>query len=387
MKKIVALVLLMTIISLSVSVVCFADAEWAAANIDDGSQTTEELYELAKKEGKVTVYSISSRMEKALTSFMEDYPGIEAEAVDMKTDVIKEKVMTEYNSGVKGADLIHVTDLDGMLYNEYVVNGIIHSYYPDDIVAKIDTNKYSIESGFPLYYELTQWFYNFDLSPDGVDIDSWWDLTREEWRGKLVMNDLLTNHDYIAQFAAFVEFSDEFEADYEREFGEPITYTNPQGKENPVYELVYRILNNDVVMTQTSDQALEAVGAEGATEIKIGWGPSSKIRKNEDKGWHLAPLTMTPKVGVPKPNNLYIVDECEHPNAAKLVLRYLSGGDDGQSKGKDPFNTLGGWFIRSDVTPAEGSTPLSEIPLWPNNPEFVYIEVLDMEDFVLSILG
>ena len=49
--------------------------------------------------------------------------------------------------------------------------------------------------------------------------------------------------------------------------------------------------------------------------------------------------------------------------------------------------TLGGWYLPNDVTPEEGSTPLSEIPLWPNDPEFVYVEVLDMEDFILSLLG
>lgn len=387
MKKASGLMTLILILSLMLSAVSFAESDWDAANISDGSQTTDELYELAKGEGKVVIYSISSRMDKAMASFSELYPGIEVEVYNMKTDMIKEKVMAEYNSGVKGADLVHVTDLDGMLFNEYVANDILDIYYPDDIVAKIDTDTYSLVSGFPMYYELTQWFYNDELCPEGVDVDSWWDLTRPEWKGKLIMNDLLTNHDYIAQFAAFAEFSDEFEADYQREFGEPIRYTNPAGKENAAYELVYRLIRNDIVFTQTSDEAVESVGAEGTTEVKLAWGPSSKIRNNVNKGWHLAALTTTPRVGVPKPNNLYIVDECKHPNAAKLALRYLLGGDDGNGRGKDQFNTMGGWFLRRDVLPEEGSTPLSDIPLWPNDPEFVYYEVLDMEDFILSLIG
>ena len=151
--------------------------------------------------------------------------------------------------------------------------------------------------------------------------------------------------------------------------------------------MVYRLLSNDVVFTQSSDEAVESVGADGVTEVKLAWGPSSKIRNNVNKGWHLHALTMTPKVGVPKPNFLYIVDSCDHPNAAKLLERYLEGGDDGKGRGTEQFNTLGGWYLPNDVTPEEGSTPLSEIPLWPNDPEFVYVEVLDMEDFILSLLG
>ncbi len=386
-SKLVVLVVMAMLISLIAASSVFADEAWKAANIDDGSQTTEELYELAKQEGKVVVYSISSRMEKAMAAFMEDFPGIEAEVVNMKTDVVKEKVMTEYNSGIKGADLVHVSDLDGMIYNEYVLGGVMYPYYPDDIVAKIDTDTYSLDAGFPLYWELTQWFYNDQLLPEGPDVDSWWDLTKPEWNGKLIINNLLTNHDYIAQFAAFAEFADEFEADYEREFGEKITYTNPMGKENAAYEMVYRLLSNDVVFTQSSDEAVESVGADGVTEVKMAWGPSSKIRNNVNKGWHLHALNMTPKVGVPKPNFLYIVDSCEHPNAAKLLERYLEGGDDGKGRGTEQFNTLGGWYLPNDVVPAEGATPLSEIPLWPNNPEFVYVEVLDMEDFILNLLG
>lgn len=361
------------------------EQSWFAQNLDDGSQTEEELYELAKAEGKVVIYSISSRMETAADSFKEKYPGIEVEVSNMKTDVVKEKVLTEYKAGVKNCDVVHVTDLDGALYTEYVAGGVMKSYYPTGILSKIDLSKYNLDTAFPLYYELTQWFYNFELCPDGVDVDSWWDLTRPEWKGKLLMNNLLTNQDYIAQFAAFAEYADELAADYEREFGEKITYTC--GKENAGYELVYRLLNNDPIFTASSDEAIESVGADGVTEIKLAWGPSSKVRNNEKKGWHIAPLNMTPKVGVPKPNNLYVVNECLHPNAAKLFIRFICGGEDGTSPGFDPFNTLGGWPLRSDVTPAEGSIPLSEIPLWPNNPAFVYMEKPDMEDFIMNILG
>ena len=66
MKKLTVLIILAMLISMVAAAAVYADEAWKAANIDDGSQTTEELYELAKQEGKVVVYSISSRMDNII---------------------------------------------------------------------------------------------------------------------------------------------------------------------------------------------------------------------------------------------------------------------------------------------------------------------------------
>ena len=74
-KKILALVLVLT---MALSMAAFAEAnEWAIANkINDGSETAAELYELAKAEGSVVLYSISSRCTKVADSFNAQYPGV-----------------------------------------------------------------------------------------------------------------------------------------------------------------------------------------------------------------------------------------------------------------------------------------------------------------------
>ena len=359
--------------------------EWAKENkINDGSETEAELYEKAKKEGKVVVYSSSSRMAKACESFMAEYPGIEAEVVSLKVDVIKEKVMAEHEAGVSGADLIHVTDDDGSLYLEYVMPGIMSSYYPDDIMAHFTTPKSELK-GFPFQIAAVMWFYNTELNPDGVDIDSWWDLTREEWRGKIIMNDLLTKQSYIAQFAALGLVKDQLIEEYKREFGEDIVYTC--GVNDPVYELVYRLLNNDIVYTPGSDEAVTACGAAGVTENKIAWGPSSKLRNNENKGFHLGIINMKPAIGIPNYHYLYVIDNCDHPNAAKLLTRYLAGGSDGQSAGYVPFNTLGAWSLRDDIPLLDGANPITDYTFVPSDPSYIYEATPDMADFVLKIVG
>ena len=48
------------------------EQQWAEDNGLNKTETRDELYEAAKKEGKVVVYSISSRMSKVEKSWAED---------------------------------------------------------------------------------------------------------------------------------------------------------------------------------------------------------------------------------------------------------------------------------------------------------------------------
>ena len=54
-----------------------------SSGIFNTDETDEELYEKAKEEGKVTVYSISSRITKVANAFAEKYPGVEVEPFDI----------------------------------------------------------------------------------------------------------------------------------------------------------------------------------------------------------------------------------------------------------------------------------------------------------------
>ena len=45
----------------------------------------------------------------------------------------------------------------------------------------------------------------------------------------------------------------------------------------------------------------------------------------------------------------------------EAFIRFMMGGVDGDVSGYKYFNTLGGWPVRDDIEPAEGSTPYSEL--------------------------
>ena len=362
-----------------------AVTDWAVDNrIDDGSQTTEELYELAKEEGKVVLYSISSRCVKVKESFEAQYPGITCEVYDISQNELLEKVTREYEAGVRNADVIHLKDQEGSIYTEMILGGMVHNYYPDDIVATIENTNYT-KYAMPLYIELSQWFYNAETYPDGPPIDSWWDLTRPEWKGKFMMQNPLNDMSLLANLTAFTQYPEVLAEDYEREFGEPITLSDKCP--TAAHEFFKRLVENDIIYTSSSDEICEAVGTTGQADPPVGYASSSKIRKNESDGWVLAPINMLPNTGIPAQNNMYIVNECPHPNAAKLLVRWMAGESDGKGGGFSPFNTLGGWPVRNNVALAEGSTPLEELRVAPFDPEFIYQSFPQFNDFWISIIN
>jgi len=70
----------------------------------------DAIYEAAKKEGKVVIYSGSSRVFKIAETFKEAYPGIEVEAYDITTPDLILKVKAEQGAGIHNADVVFVGD-------------------------------------------------------------------------------------------------------------------------------------------------------------------------------------------------------------------------------------------------------------------------------------
>lgn len=357
-------------------------SEWAVKNkLNVYTETVDELYEAAKKEGKVTVYSITSRIPQVKASFEARYPGVTVEAFHIAQDPQYDRITREYEAGIRNADVLHLKDMDGMIYQEKVLPGILINYYPSDICSRIEPR--FLQYSMPLYVEIYNWYYNAKLCSE-PPIKSWWDLTKPEWKGKFFLQDPLTDVNYFITFTGFLQHTDEFAADYEKVFGEKIKLS--PDSPTVVHELFKRLLANDPIFSPGSDETCESVGDPNATVSLVGYGTSSKLRKNDTDGWVLAPIyNITPASSLTNVNNLYIVNEAPHPNAAKLFLRWFTGEADGKGDGFKPMNTLGGWSARSDVIPPAGAAPFSSLGIWPADPNFLYTHLQDFKDFWLSI--
>ena len=84
-------------------------APQAAPAKEEAPMTHDELVAAAQAEGKVVVYSITSRIAKAAEAFTEKY-GIEVEASNMKDFELIEKISKEGSTGALGADFVICQD-------------------------------------------------------------------------------------------------------------------------------------------------------------------------------------------------------------------------------------------------------------------------------------
>lgn len=355
--------------------------EWEeTSGIYNTDETDDELYQKAIEEGgEVTLYSISSRSPKVAEAFMAKYPKLKCTAFDISTNELLEKVTREYHAGQHVADVVHIKDMDGSMYKEYVANKIFYNFKPADIFAHIDPSLTATAT--PLYIELTQLFYNTDAYPDGSPITNIWQLTEAKWKGKVLMQNPLDNMSWGAWITGFCtgDTPDQLAQAYKELYGKDLVLSD--GCENAGYEFLKQLHDNSPVFCASSDEVAESVGTPGQSNPPVGFCASSKLRKAEENGWTFAPVNLYPTTGIPAINTLYVVEGCEHPAAAKLLIRFMLGGIDGDTSGYDPFNTLGGWPVRDDIQPAEGSTPYSELNVSPFDPDEIYVNYNTVRDF------
>src|SRR6056297_2718779 len=77
----------------------------AAAQMDED---WDAIYQAAKEEGKVVIYSRSSRIFDAVEGFKSKYPGIEVEASDMTGVEQLDKLTREQDAGVYNVDVLQL---------------------------------------------------------------------------------------------------------------------------------------------------------------------------------------------------------------------------------------------------------------------------------------
>jgi len=354
-------------------------AAWIAAAALDAPDTVDQLYAAAKKEGKVVVYSMSSRIKNVKADFEKKYPGVIVEAYDMRNTEIFEKVEREHTAGIFNADVIFAKDSDGTMSNNFFKTGVVFSYVPKDIGARLDEEFKT--PGLATYNEMKVVFYNTEAWQK-APIDSWWDLTRPEWKGKIMTTNPMAAIETIGLFCSFVLHADEMAAAYKQEFGEAIKLS--PGVENAGYEFMKRLAANDLVLTNSDQEVVDAIGAAGQKNPPIGIATSSKVR-DKSKGLKLGIiLDLKPRTSTKNPAYLNIVGGAPHVNAAKLLIRFMAGDSDGKSLGFAPFNVEGAWPTRKDM-PSYDKSSLGSLNLWSEDYDYNYYNSEKIISFWLSL--
>jgi iron(III) transport system substrate-binding protein len=365
-----------------------AQLKWAqAAQLGPFAPKTQDwaaIEAAAKKEGKVVVYSNSSRVADFAKSFEAAYPGIKVEGYDISTVDLIAKLQKEQKAEIYNADVVLVGDVP-TVYNEMFnpPTKMLWNFVPQELEALIDPA--AREPLLMHRYGLDVFAYNTEVFKE-PPVKNIWDFTKPEWKGRIVLPD----PQKVALCQVFLTIatqkSDEMAKAYEAAFGKPITLD--AGVPNAGYQWIKDVLKNEPALTSSSGDAATAIGALGQKNPPIGLTTYSKIR-NAQKGEIAFDVMwgMTPVIGFVEETALEIANQAPHPNAAKLMIRWMLGDEKG-GNGFTPFYVPGDYSTRKDVPPPPGAKPWSEVQklVWTADRTYIYKNSLQVRDFWLANL-
>ena len=368
------------------------DTEHFGPVYDEWSDMTEdELYEKAKAEGgTIEVYATTSKMLNMVEAFMEDYPGLDLDVMDLDSDEVLSKAEMEYSSGNVTADVLQTKDVNGAVFYEHYQTGIFTPYYPSDICSHIDEDllKYSL----PLYSSQSFWYYNTAAFPDGQPIDSWWNIIEKNEDGsqkyRLFCKEIGTETAYLSLFASFIVNADQMEQAYEDIYGEPLEYTYDASdfafevpENNAGVEYMWRFSQMKMTFINDGDELALAVHNSTADDPALALASAGKITNRDESGYDIAwCINLTPYTALLNCESLFVASGCDNPAGARLFIRYVMGGADGTSDGFAPFMKEGNWPVRDDMTNDKNPAQLDELGAIENDFGAIYEIFADCQD-------
>jgi len=340
------------------------DSEFFGPIYDEWSdKTDEELYALAieevKKEGKINVYATSSKMMKAKDSWLEAYPELDIEIMDMDQDEVLEKCVLEANANNIRGDVLQAKDVNGDVFFDYYEEGYCSAFYPRDISALVDEDL--LRYGYPLYASQSFWYYNPAAFPDAQPVTNWWQIIERNEDGsqkyRLFTKEIGTETSYLSLFASFIVNADQMERAYKDLYGKDLEYTYDGSgfdfevpERNAGLEYMWRFSQMKMVFIGDGDELVQAVHNSTRDDPALCLASGGKIGNRDESGYNIAWLTnLAPYTGLENCEYMYVVTGCKHPAGARLFIRWITGGADGKSGGLKPFSKEGNWPVRSDV--------------------------------------
>lgn len=340
-----------------------------------------DLLPLAQEEGTVTVYSFTSRIGRVEAAFEEAYPGIDLQGFDISSTEQIARLRAEAQAGITNADVIYISDTPVVL-TELLETGIIGPYVPPRITDRVPAEFQSPLLAQRLSTKVLM--YNEEANPDGAPISNLWELTTDEWTGRVVMVDPLQRGDYLDLMTEIVLQSDAMAATYQELFGSAIDL---DGMANAGEKFIADLFDNDLILVSSTDDVNAAVGRLGQDNPPVGFTSYSDRRDNEDEGWALQVANdVVPSPGIIFPAIVALAAEPNNPAAARLVIDFLMG-DESETGGPGlaPFYVAGDYVTRTDIPPHPDAVPLDDFNAWRIQPAETATIRADVGDLVLTL--
>ena len=310
-------------------VIAFALAAAFGFGQPAAAQTTDELYEGAKKEGEVTWYvsQFSTGLAEDLGAmFSEKYPGISVNVIRATGQVIYARLAQDIRAGVAQADVFSGTDIGHL--HELKSQNMLMEFTPPDADSVRAPFK-DMEPGF--WYATTAnptvMAYNTDQVSAEDAPKNWSDLTDPKWKGKVAV----THPGFSGGAGTWAGLMEKLYGD----------------------DYFTGLRDNDPYIGRS---LIDPPTVIAAGERAVGIAVYSVAVRNKMQGNPIEIIYPTDGAKVSL-GGTAILANAPHPNAAKLLLNFIIGPEASQrmvDNGMLP--------ISAAVDPAPGVRPLEDIP-------------------------
>jgi iron(III) transport system substrate-binding protein len=336
----------------------------------------DELVAAAKAEGKVVVYSITSRISNAAAEFEKKY-GIKVESSNLKDGELIEKVTREVGGNIQGADFVIAQD-SGRVYGQLIATGYLVNYVPPSMRNVIPAQYQN-----PLTFQLINkvFIFNSERTQQPV-IQNVWELTEPQWRGLVQFKDPKSegvNANFLTMLTS-PEWSAKLEKAYEQRYGKKLALTT----KNAGYEWIKAFFRNGLVLGNSDTTISENIGIKGQPRTTMGLFVYSKTRYDATKNLALLPMTeVTPFSGFIYPAFLMLTRNAKNVHAARLFIEYLLTQEGFAPWAKD----VGSYSSNPNIPVNQGDHPISfwQPRLVHEDPQFLFENRAAVEEFVNNI--
>jgi iron(III) transport system substrate-binding protein len=290
----------------------------------------KELYDAAKKEKPVTVYTAHYNTEEAAAlcnAFEKKYPDLKCNFVRTTAQVAYQRLQQDIQANAPVASVFSSTDVSH--YLDLEKKGLLLKYTPHNAANMVDSLKsYNDKDG---HYWVTAaalmlLTYNTQMVAEKDAPKNWTDLLDPKWKGKVSIGHPAFSG-YVGTWVVLMQKL------YGWDFFTKLEKNQPQ---------IGRSVNDTVTMLNAKERAVAA-------------GPEATTLLSRDKGNPLAvvyptdgALLMVSPSAVPK--------NAPSPNAGKLYMEFLLSKEAGEVQVKS--HSLA---VMKGVKPGPGAKPLEQI--------------------------
>jgi iron(III) transport system substrate-binding protein len=350
--------------SFALAALCLAGAAAAQPAAELDRLPLEELVKRAEAEGRVVVYSFTSRIARVEKAFEAKYPKIDLVAFDINSTQQIARLKAEAAARVANADVAYISDIP-VVVEELVKPGILSRHVPAAFAARVPPDLQSPLLANRLSTKVLM--YSEEAWPQGSPVANLWDLTKPEWRGRVVMVDPLVRGDYLDFMTEVALRGEEMAKAHVAAFGRPPAL---QGGESAGERWIKDLMANRPVFVANTDAVADAIGKLGQKSPPVGIATYSDRRDNQERGRALAVAKgVVPAGGIVFPASLGLVAGGRNPAAARLLIHFMMGDDSpGGGPGFAPFFVAGDYPARTDLASHPDATPLAQLGAWRIDP-------------------